>query len=397
MRILILSCNTGEGHNSCAAALKENFDLHGETCVIEDALAFISKDFSQFISRGHAWVYRHAPSLFRSGYTYSERHPALFQQGALIHRLLTSGVEKLHRCITDGGYDVVICAHVFASLMLSQVMEQHHLDLLSCFVATDYTCSPGGKYDNLDFCFIPDDAITAEYQQAHVDKTRIMGSGIPIRKMFLADTPKASAKKQAGVCPDHKHLLMMCGSMGCGPMKRLAGMLSKNLGSDMELTILCGTNRRLYRTLSKKMQTFPSVHVRGYEKNISLLMDSADLYLTKPGGISVTEAAAKHLPMAFVDAVAGCEEYNRRFFVQRGTAITADTTRALSEACLSLLANEERLNRMSAILYETARPNASESIYQVLAAAVQCHSGTEEEPVHVPHCPGSSLQGVSSS
>ena len=41
---------------------------------------------------------------------------------------------------------------------------------------------------------------------------------------------------------------------------------------------------------------------------MALLMDSADLYLTKPGGISVTEAASMRLPMVFIDAVAGCEE-----------------------------------------------------------------------------------------
>ena len=43
MRTLILSCNTGEGHNSCAKAIQETYAAHDETCDIVDALQFISK------------------------------------------------------------------------------------------------------------------------------------------------------------------------------------------------------------------------------------------------------------------------------------------------------------------------------------------------------------------
>ena len=57
MRTLILSCNTGEGHNSCAKAIQETYAAHGETCDIVDALQFISKRASQFISDWHSRIY----------------------------------------------------------------------------------------------------------------------------------------------------------------------------------------------------------------------------------------------------------------------------------------------------------------------------------------------------
>ena len=79
-----------------------------------------------------------------------------------------------------------------------------------------------------------------------------------------------------------------------------------------------------------------------------MMMDSADLYLTKPGGISTSEAARKKLPMVFVNAVAGCETYNLRFFVEQGAAATADTPEELAELTLSLLLDSEKLNKMSA-------------------------------------------------
>ena len=38
MKVLILSCNTGEGHNSCAAALEEECRNQNIPCDTEDAL-----------------------------------------------------------------------------------------------------------------------------------------------------------------------------------------------------------------------------------------------------------------------------------------------------------------------------------------------------------------------
>mgnify|MGYP006922538143 CR=1 FL=1 len=58
-------------------------------CEIKDALAFISTKVSDFMAWGHCFMYRHLPGLFRWGYRYSEKHPAVFkettQQQYLLH------------------------------------------------------------------------------------------------------------------------------------------------------------------------------------------------------------------------------------------------------------------------------------------------------------------------
>ena len=68
MKTLILTCNTGGGHNSCAKSIKEYYDLLDSECDISDALQFISDRFSRMISKGHTFIYRHLPRLFDSGY-----------------------------------------------------------------------------------------------------------------------------------------------------------------------------------------------------------------------------------------------------------------------------------------------------------------------------------------
>ena len=71
MRVLILSCNTGEGHNSAARAVKEQFDNAKTVCEIADALAFLSPKASTFICKWHVRLYKKAPVLFGIGYKKS--------------------------------------------------------------------------------------------------------------------------------------------------------------------------------------------------------------------------------------------------------------------------------------------------------------------------------------
>ena len=78
MGTLILSCNTGEGHNSCAKAIQAEYAAHGERCEIVDALQFISRRASRFISDWHSRIYRHAPKLYQAGYRNVENRPSVF-------------------------------------------------------------------------------------------------------------------------------------------------------------------------------------------------------------------------------------------------------------------------------------------------------------------------------
>ena len=366
MRVLILSCNTGQGHNACGVALEEVFSAHGDTCEMADGLRFLSKGASRFTASWHTRIYRHMPSLFRNGYRYAEEHPALFQEKSALYRLLTSGEEKLYRFLQENAYDIIICTHVFPGIMLTAMQRRHCLNSRTAFLATDYTCSPSVGECDMDWYFIPDAALADDFVYSGVPRERIVGTGIPVRAAFLHREAPQAAKKALGLDPVGKHLLVMSGSMGCGPIRELVGRLSDTLPGDLAVTVVCGTNRSLYTALNRRFAGRPQIRVLGFTDQVSQLMDSADLYLTKPGGISVTEAAAKELPMAFVDAVAGCEAYNMHYFIKHGGAVTADTVEGLADVCMQLLMDDQRRNRMAGRLRELGIGDGAEKIYQTL-------------------------------
>ena len=365
MKAVILTCNTGGGHNSTSAAIKEVFDKNNVECEIADTLAFLSERTSRFISNWHSRIYRYIPKAFTKGYTFAEDHPGMFEnKRSGVYKLLTSGGDKMYDYIVSNGFDTVICCHVFASLILSDILKKRHLNVQTCFVSTDYTCSPSTAPD-LDMYFIPDDSISPEYEAFGIPKERIYGTGLPVRQKFLAVADKEEAKKELSITAP-RHVLVMCGSMGCGPIQELTEALLNTVDGDTLITVVCGTNKRLYNQLSKEFRDEANVDIKGYISNIAELMDTADLFLTKPGGISVSEAAAKKLPMVFVDAVAGCEEYNLHYYIERNMAVTADTPEELARLCGELLSDEAKLDEMKANMYKYGKEDPAETIFRLL-------------------------------
>lgn len=373
MKVLILSCNTGEGHNSCAKALSDSMDKRGIECDIKDTLQFISPAVSAVMAGSHVFIYRNLPALFDWGYRFVEKHPSLYRKGSPFYAFFALGAKNLAKYINDGGYDTIICAHVFSGVMMTEAKPMCAENIVTAFLATDYTCSPFAEVSDLDMYFIPDERLVSEFARKGIDEEKLISAGIPIRSDFYESMQSAEAKSVEGIAPEHKHIVVMCGSMGCGPIKRIVQRISCQLDENTEMTVVCGSNKKLCKKLTAMYDGDTKIHIRGYVQNISRLMDSADVYLTKPGGISVTEASVKRLPMVLVNAVGGCERYNRDFFVSNGTARSGDTVDELIAQCLGILDDPQTGEEMRRAYNKIASQGAAEEIPYHLSLA---HEGT---------------------
>ena len=374
MRLLILSCNTGEGHNSAAKALKDCFSEQNINCDIKDALAFWSPEKSKLISKGHVFIYRKLPKLFGVSYRFEENHPPKDGNESLIYELVIKGCESLYEFLSDNSYDAVICTHVFSAMMMTELKKRRRCGIKSYFVATDYTCSPGVNQTAMDAYFIPHKKLTDEFAENGIPKHKLIPSGIPVRKDFYSKTDSESAKKSLSLPQGKKIALLMCGSMGCGPIKTLAEYLPQQIPSDSMLVVICGNNLKLYKTLTK----YPlpgNMRVVGFTSRMPLYMDAAELILTKPGGLSTTEAAIKALPMIFIDAVPGCETKNYEFFLQNGCADMRDSVLELCDTVCDYLENPDKLKAMSNTLENEFSGCASQTIREYILKDVDCVYG----------------------
>ena len=367
MKTLILSANTGQGHNSCAKAISEAFADHGDECVIQDVFGLVSQKLSKTISRQHEVSYRKTPRLSGSGYRFLEQHPKLFSKERLIYHIMSIGRRQVASCIHEGHFDTVICTHVLAAMILTSAIRHENIHVKSAFVATDYSCSPGVNGTEMDLYFIPHESLAGDFLAAELPPEKVVPVGIPVQKAFTCSGEKEAAKKAFGLQADHQHLLMMCGSMGCGPLPEMLRSIARSMRDKWEITVVCGTNEALETELRKEHENNPFIHILGYEKRMPQLLSCTDLYLTKPGGLSTSEAAAAAVPMVLIDAVAGCEENNLRHFVRLGAAVTGDTVEDVILACVDLMRDSVRLEGMKKKLRKQPSCNAAEEIRRAIS------------------------------
>lgn len=371
MRLLILSCNTGEGHNSAARAIKGYLDTKGITCDIMDALSFWSPEKSKIISKGHIFIYRKLPKLFGVSYRFEENHPPKNGDESLIYELVIKGCDSLEEYLAANEYDAIICTHVFSAMMVTELKKRRKCRIKAYFVATDYTCSPGVNQTAMDAYFIPHGRLVGEFADNGIPKDRIIPSGIPVRLDFYHRTDRDRAKRELSLPQNQKIVLLMCGSMGCGPIKSLAEYLPQQLPSDSLLTVICGNNRRLYKALTK----YPlpdNMRVVGFTNRMPLYMDAADIILTKPGGLSTTEAAVKAKPMLFIDAVPGCETRNYEFFISNGFADMRESVLDLCDAVCEYLEDGGKLKKMSETLNDEFTGCAAKIISEYIIKDTEC-------------------------
>lgn len=365
MRVLILTCNAGGGHTAAAKALKETFDKEGIYCEIADSLAFFSQKVSNFISKWHVRLYKNAPMLFGYGYKKAEKIYGKHKR-SMLYETICKGAKKLRDKAVSDNIDTVICTHPFSAMTLTRAMKKYHLKLdKTYFVATDYTCSPGVGTSDLDYYIIPHKDTINDFVSQGVRPERIVVHGIPVSPRVHMALSKEESKKKLSLPTDKKLILLMCGSMGCGPLKFIARELSSALKEDEQLVVICGTNHRLYKKL-EELDIPGRVRILGFSNNVPLYMNSADLMLTKPGGLSTTEAAENHLPMILIDAVSGCETHNMRFWTESGMAKTREKTSELCTLVRELMDNPKDLDDMRETLTENFPENSSERIFKFI-------------------------------
>ncbi len=363
--MLLLSANTGEGHNACARAVAEYLESQGITADVRDGLAFVSRGYSRFLSRGHTLVYRLIPFMFGVGWRFCERHPRMFDRGSSIHRKLTSGVDRLYAAVRNGGYDAVISTHGLTAVLITEMQRRYRLPIRTAFIATDHTNYPCMHVTDLDVYLIPHTEEFSAYEKSNIPRERMRMGGIPVRRDFWRAPDRATARREIGMDETGRNLLVMGGSMGCGPMRRIVSRVLKCAPRGVTITVICGRNRRLCKALSRCYRSDKRVRVIGYCDCVPLYMAAADVFLTKPGGISTAEATTLALPMVLVNAVAGCEQYNLAYYLRIGGAVSADRSAELSDLCRSLLTDDARRDGMAAALRAATPPDGAAMLWEL--------------------------------
>ncbi len=321
MKFLILSTATGQGHNSAAFAVAEFLQARGCRATVLDVLKLKNEAVSKRVSRLYAGVTVHAPQFFHGLYRIGERVSSPGGRSP-VFRLNTLYAGSLFGEIRRLKPDVIVCTHIFSAQAVTWLRERYGLGTPAVGIATDYTCIPFWEESALDAYVIPSPALADEFAARGVPAARLVPIGIPVRPEFLKRASKTEARRSFGLAASHI-FLVMGGSMGYGDIDRIAGELAACV-PDSQVVVLCGSNEKLLHRVAPLRGVIPM----RYTDRVCSLMDAADVVLTKPGGLTSTEAIAKRVPTVLTRPIPGCEEKNAEFLSVSGAAAFSDGTRS---------------------------------------------------------------------
>lgn len=359
MRVLLLSANTGGGHNAAAEALMATFENKGVECIKKDALAFISEIHSEIISSGHSYIYRYLPQLFGAGYRFEEKHPHKF-----IYDQMALGAKNFASFLTSECFDAIISTHIFGSMLVTEVRKNYGVSLPHYVVITDYAVYPGTDMVDVRRFFIASEELEPAYRSIGIDDKRLFASGIPIHPRFLDERNKHDARKKLHLPTDGKIVLLFSGSIGCGHLDRITPELEKQLPEGATLVIICGHNKRLYKQLREIVSD--QTVVIGYTTRIADYMAAADLCISKPGGLSTTEMLVSSLPTILMLSVPGCETRNLEFFCDRKAAVGTDQWDEAVQLTGLMLRNPDKMAEIKVNLKNIAYPGGASIIAETV-------------------------------
>lgn len=373
MKILILSCNTGEGHNSCAKALQIALQRRGIACEIQDTLALVSARLSQRI--GNAYLFSTRGSLFEFVYKFGGFvSNNTDSRQSLVYNANRLYAKKLYNYIKQKHFDVVICVHLFPAEAITALKRNMQLGIPSYFVMTDYTCIPFLQETDLDYYIIPHEHLIEEFVEKGLPREKLVAIGIPIdEKKFTSRIPKQQARREL-LQENHKQTihtnghwyLVMSGSMGYGSIELLVKQLLDQICPEDAVICVCGRNEELLQSLQKQFSEQSQLWLMGFTKQVSMLMDASDVIFTKPGGITSTEAIVKNIPLIHTLPIPGLENHNAQFFHQHGMSyFTTDIPQQVAVA-KRLCENATYRERMLRNQRANANPHSSDDVIDLI-------------------------------
>ncbi len=361
MKVLILSCNTGQGHNSAAKAVMERFLATGNECVFKDSLAYVSKLYSKSISNSYNKIVLHTPRAFGAGYRLSKAMKGRYLKSyAYAANMMCSN--RIYEDIVSGGFDAIVCTHVFPGQAVTHVKHKYGLDIPLYIVATDYSFAPFYNEIDADMFFICMKEITSEFTTRGIHVEKILPTGIPVSEKFNLQIDKTEARSMLGLDKDKKICLVMSGSMGYGNIYDLIDRILHEDIPNLEVRVIAGKNRKLKKGIDAEYAKDSRVSCIGYTDKVNLYMKACDVVVTKPGGLSSTEAMVSNIPLVLTKPIPGCETENFRLITKLGCALPGTKPKEASAAVRDILTDSSVSEKMISMQNRYITKNSAELI-----------------------------------
>ena len=366
MKGLILSITTGQGHNQTAKVMSDRFYESGIDCPYLDALKYINPILSESVQNLYLMSSKTLPKIYGKIYNKVEDKNGNELKGIpkITNKLLA---HRLIDMIHSENPDFIICTHVFSALLITSIKKHINPNIITLGIITDFTIHPYWEDTRIDYYITPTATLSSQGMRRGIPTDKLVPLGIPIDRKFSTKTSQSDARKALNI-KDKRTILVMSGSMGFGNIISELKALDRT-PLDFQILNVCGNNKKLKKKVDK-LTLEKDIYNFGYVNNVDIMMDAADCIITKPGGLTTSEALAKQLPMIMSNPVPGHEDRNVEFLLNAGVAIKTSATYPIEDA-INQLFTENRLSLIKEAILEVGKPNATNDLAEFIIKNVK--------------------------
>ena len=362
-KILLVSASMGSGHTQAAQAIQTA--LESQQPAASQLIDFMAGQNS-YLNTLVKDAYLKMIDIFPDMYDLLYRLSQMPLPGSKVQSLLARAMKRsMLTLINTHRPDVIICTHPFPCGAAAYLKRTRRINIPLIGIITDFAIHRLWCYRETDLYFVATPELKQQLAQQGISPSRIYATGIPVGPKFsrLPDPfEQAAIRSELGFANNDPVLLMMGGGLGMGDLEHAVHAIDA-LPLPLNVIVVAGRNATLRRSLTAKAQTLGHpVKVLGYTRHIPELMAAADLLITKPGALTISEALSVQLPMLLYQAIPGQEEENAAYLARKGAALWIEQTHTLASTVYELMTTPERLNYMREMAAMLGRPTAAQTI-----------------------------------
>lgn len=345
-KILILSATFGDGHKQVAKAISEavEYTLPNASPIILDIMEWIHP----YLYPVSLFVYKRGIKRFPQVYSYFYKKTRVKNSfSTKLNSLFTFGLQTMLEVIQRINPRVVVSTYPFAAGIISKLKEQGLINIPAVTIITDYTDHSYWVHPYTDLYIVGSNQVRDRLISLGIEDDKIKNTGIPVRQRFIESQPRELLLEKYGMNSNKFTVLLMGGGDGFIGKGRSTFRALESVSQTLQLIIVCGRNKRLKKQLELELKDYKhDVLLLGFCENIQELMAISDLMITKPGGVTTSEALAMGLPLLIYHPLPGQEEDNAEFLWKSGLAFLAKTENDLILKIESILNDSRDLKSM---------------------------------------------------
>lgn len=362
MDALILSVGTGGGHNAAGYAVKEELLRRGNNVEMMNPYDLKGGKTSKIIDNTYIKLVQIAPKAFGIVYFIGDAYRRLPWRSPVYFANRKTAV-TLKEYLESHHFDIIIMPHLFPAEMMTYMECSGWKRPKTLFISTDYTCTPFIEETLLDGYIVPSAELLGEFEGYKIPKGRMYPLGIPSSLAYSQKISKKKAKALLGLDVSKSYILIAGGSMGSGNLIKIARYIfewQKIRCQNSVPIIICGSNARLKARIEKEFAD--SCIAVGYTDRMAMYMKASEVFITKPGGLSSTEAASAGIPIVHIMPIPGCESRNMAYFGSHGMSVSAKCSQKSISNALDYLAKSENRDKMVMCQKENLNSKAASDI-----------------------------------